>query len=225
MIAAIMMAPLRLGPFVRKGASCMACSWYRRPKTADGPPPARGDCTHRPIELREAGVRYAHDVIRTATPGDIPVIGQLIRELAQYERLSHEVLLDERELHRHLFGGRPYAEVLLAEDDRRVVGFALFFHNFSTFLGKPGIYLEDLYVQAEHRARGYGKELLAEVARIAVERGCGRLEWSVLDWNEPSIGFYRSLGARAMDDWTVYRLDGRALSELAANARQGAPFQ
>jgi GNAT superfamily N-acetyltransferase len=154
-------------------------------------------------------------MIRDATPDDVHVIGELIRALAEYERLSHEVTLDEAELRAHLFGERPYAEVVVAEDGGEVVGFALFFHNYSTFLGKPGLYLEDLFVKTEHRGAGHGKALLAHVARLAVERGCGRLEWSVLDWNEPSIAFYRSLGAVAMDEWTGYRLTGEALRALA----------
>jgi GNAT superfamily N-acetyltransferase len=157
-------------------------------------------------------------MIRAATPADTPTIAALIRALADYERLAHEVTLDEAELRAHLFGERRYAEVILAEQDGEVVGFALFFHNFSTFLGKPGIYLEDLFVKPEHRGAGHGKALLAELARIAVERGCGRLEWSVLDWNEPSIVFYRSLGATPMDEWTTYRLFGQALAALANNA-------
>lgn len=156
-------------------------------------------------------------MVRAAGPEDVPTIAALIRALAEYERLAHEVVLDEGQLRAHLFGPRPYAEVILAEDEGDVVGFALFFHNFSTFLGKPGIYLEDLFVRPEHRGAGHGKALLAHVARLAVERGCGRLEWSVLDWNEPSIGFYRSLGAIAMDDWTTYRLTGESLMRLAAD--------
>jgi len=154
-------------------------------------------------------------MIRDATPADIHVIAELIRGLAEYERLAHEVVLDEVELHAHLFGERRYAEVLLAEADGAAVGFALFFHNYSTFLGKPGIYLEDLFVLPVHRGAGHGKALLARLAQLTVERGCGRLEWSVLDWNEPSIAFYRSLGAVAMDEWTVYRLAGAALRALA----------
>jgi GNAT superfamily N-acetyltransferase len=157
-------------------------------------------------------------MIRPATPEDTPMIAALIRALAEYERLAHEVTLDEAQLHTYLFGERPYAEVILAERDGQVVGFALFFHNFSTFLGKPGIYLEDLFVKPEYRGDGHGKALLAELARIAVERRCGRLEWSVLDWNVPSIAFYHSLGAVSMDDWTTYRLSGKALSALANNA-------
>jgi GNAT superfamily N-acetyltransferase len=154
-------------------------------------------------------------VIREATPADVPFIAELIRALADYEKLAHEVVLDEDALRSHLFGERSYAEVALAEDDGDVVGFALFFHNYSTFLGKPGIYLEDLFVRPEHRGGGHGKALLAHVAKLAVQRGCGRLEWSVLDWNEPSIAFYRSVGARPRDEWTVYRLDGEALRALA----------
>jgi GNAT superfamily N-acetyltransferase len=155
-------------------------------------------------------------MIRSATPADTPLIARLIRGLAEYERLAHEVLLDESELERHLFGERPYAEVLIAEaDGGEAAGFALFFHNYSTFLGKPGIYLEDLFVLPDRRAEGHGKALLAALARLAVERGCGRLEWSVLDWNQPSIDFYRSLGAVSMDDWTTYRLTGAALESLA----------
>ena len=148
----------------------------------------------------------------------MPAIAALIRALAAYERLSHEVALDEAALREHLFGERPYAEVLIAEEPGAVVGFALFFHNFSTFLGKPGLYLEDLFVVPEHRGAGHGKALLARLAQIARDRGCGRLEWSVLDWNEPSIQFYRSLGARPMDDWTTYRLTGGALDALAEAA-------
>jgi len=157
-------------------------------------------------------------MIRDATPDDIPTIAALIRALAEYERLAHEVVLDEDELRAHLFGERRYAEVILAEHDRDVVGFALFFHNFSTFLGKPGVYLEDLFVRREHRGAGHGRALLAHLAGIAVARDCGRLEWSVLDWNEPSIAFYRSLGATALDDWTTYRLTGDSLAMLASTS-------
>ena len=139
-------------------------------------------------------------MIRPATAADVPTIARLIRALAEYERLAHEVVLDEARLHEHLFGPRPYAEVLLAEDAGQVVGFALFFHNYSTFLAKPGVYLEDLFVVPEQRGRGHGKALLTALARLAVERGCGRLEWAVLDWNTPSIDFYCSLGAVPMDD-------------------------
>lgn len=141
-----------------------------------------------------------------------------IKELAEYEKLSHEVVATEEDLRASLFGGRPFAEVLIAEHGGAPAGFALFFHNFSTFLGKPGIYLEDLYVKSEFRGAGIGKKMLVHLARLAKDRGCGRLEWWVLDWNAPSIGFYEKLGAVAMDDWTVYRLAGTALDELAAGA-------
>jgi GNAT superfamily N-acetyltransferase len=154
-------------------------------------------------------------MIRFAIADDVPTIVELIRALADYERLSDAVRLDEGQLREHLFGPRPYAEVLLAEEDGASVGFALFFHNFSTFLGKPGIYLEDIFVRPAYRGRGYGKALLATLARLALERGCGRLEWAVLDWNEPSIGFYKKLGAIPMDEWTVYRITGDRLTALA----------
>lgn len=156
--------------------------------------------------------------IRPATPADLPLIAGLIRALAEYEKLAGEVRFDEAVLGETLFGARPYAEVLIGEIDGAPMGFALFFHNFSTFEGRPGIYLEDLFVAPEARGCGLGKALLAELARLAVERGCARLEWAVLDWNEPSIGFYRSLGARAMDEWTVMRVDGPALGALGAQA-------
>ena len=154
-------------------------------------------------------------MIRPATAADVPVIVRLIRALAEYERLSDQVVLDEGQFREHLFGSRPAAEVLLAEEEGRVVGFALFFPNFSTFLGRPGLYLEDLFVLPEFRGQGHGKALFRALARLAVERGCGRLEWAVLDWNEPAIGFYRALGAVPMDEWTVYRLTGPALEKLA----------
>ena len=153
-------------------------------------------------------------MIRPATPADIPAIARLIRALAEYERLSHAVVFEETALHDHLFGPRPYCEVLLAQEGDEVVGFALFFHNYSTFVGKPGIYLEDLFVEPTHRGQGHGKELFLAVARLAAERGCGRLEWAVLDWNEPSIAFYRKMGATALDDWTTYRLSEESLKAL-----------
>jgi GNAT superfamily N-acetyltransferase len=154
-------------------------------------------------------------MIRTATAADVPTIARLIRGLAEYERLTHAVEFSEDNLRRHLFGPRPFAEVLLAEDAGQVVGFALFFHNYSTFRGHPGIYLEDLFVEPEHRGKGHGKALLAALAQLAVERDCGRLEWAVLNWNKPAIDFYRSLGAEPMDEWMVYRLTGSALTALA----------
>jgi len=153
--------------------------------------------------------------IRSARAEDIPLIAQFIRDLAEYERLAHEVRFDEAVLQAKLFGPRPYAEVLIGEIDGESQGFALFFHNFSTFEGKPGIYLEDLFVRPEARGSGLGKALLKRLAALAVERDCARLEWSVLDWNEPSIQFYLGLGAKAMDEWTIYRVDGGALGELA----------
>lgn len=156
--------------------------------------------------------------LRPAVPADIPLIIELITELADYERLVHEVKADAQRMHEHLFGRHPYAEVLIGEVDGEPQGFALFFHNYSTWLSQPGIYLEDLFVRPAARGAGLGKALLTELARLAVERGCGRLEWSVLDWNEPAIGFYRSLGARPQDEWTVYRLTGDALRDLALKA-------
>jgi GNAT superfamily N-acetyltransferase len=153
--------------------------------------------------------------IRAATEDDVPLILSLIKELAEYERLSHEVVATEELLRDSLFGERPVAEVLIGHLGDEPVGFALFFHNFSTFLGRPGIYLEDLYVRPQYRGTGFGKALLARLAKLARERGCGRLEWWVLDWNEPAIRFYKSLGAVPMEDWTVYRLTGKALDELA----------
>jgi GNAT superfamily N-acetyltransferase len=146
---------------------------------------------------------------------DVPVIAELIRGLARFEKLEREVVMTEELLAAGLFRDRPYAEVVLAEDDGRPVGFALFFHNFSTFLGRPGIYLEDLFVLPERRGQGIGRMLLAHLARLAVERGCGRLEWAVLDWNKEAIKFYERLGARPNSDWTVYRIAGEALSGLA----------
>jgi GNAT superfamily N-acetyltransferase len=153
-------------------------------------------------------------MIRPATRADVPTIAALIRGLAKYEKLEHVVVLDEAKLAEHLFGTTRYAEVLMAEDAGAVVGFALFFHNYSTFLGQPGIYLEDLFVLPECRGRGHGKALLAELARLALERGCGRLEWAVLDWNDPALRFYRALGARALDEWSIYRLQGASLQQL-----------
>ena len=153
--------------------------------------------------------------IRPATAEDLPLIAALIRELAEYEKLSHEVRFDEVRLGEYLFGARPFAEVVIAEADGEACGFALFFHNFSTFEGRPGIYLEDLFVRPAARGRGLGKALLAHLAGLAIARDCARLEWWVLDWNAPSIGFYKALGARPMDEWTVMRVDGPALAELA----------
>ena len=154
--------------------------------------------------------------LRAARPDDVPVILQFIRGLAEYEKLSHVCVATEAGLAETLFGPHPFAEVILAFWHDAPAGFALFFHNYSTFLAKPGIYLEDLFVEPEYRGKGLGKALLKELAHVAVERNCGRLEWSVLDWNQPSIDFYLSLGAVAMDEWTIYRVTGDALDRLAS---------
>jgi GNAT superfamily N-acetyltransferase len=153
--------------------------------------------------------------IRSATVYDVPLIRALIEGLAEYEKLRHECVATDALLQEALFGARPYAEVLIAEREGGAAGFALFFHNFSTFLARPGIYLEDLYVRPECRGHGVGKALLRRLAALAVERNCGRLEWSVLDWNADAIGFYEQLGARPQDEWTVYRVTGDALTHLA----------
>ncbi|HML99498.1 MAG TPA: GNAT family N-acetyltransferase [Tepidiformaceae bacterium] len=154
--------------------------------------------------------------LRAATEADLDTIIELIRALAEYEREPDAVRLDRADLGRHLFGPRPYAEVILAETEAGAsAGFALFFHNFSTWEGRPGIYLEDLFVRPQYRGEGYGKALLAALARLARERGCARLEWAVLDWNAPAIRFYRALGAVPLDEWTTYRLTGEALARLA----------
>ena len=157
-------------------------------------------------------------IIRPATRADLPLIAQFIRDLAEYEKPVHEVRFDEATLAGHLFGSRPMAEVVIGEVGGEPQGFALFFHNFSTFEGRPGLYLEDLFVRPAARGSGLGRALLAHLAALAVERGCARLEWSVLDWNAPAIGFYEKLGARAMSDWTIMRVDGEALADLG-NAR------
>src|SRR5215469_3251229 len=153
--------------------------------------------------------------IRPAAALEMPLVLAFIRELAQYERLTDQVVATEADLSEALTGPRPYAEVVFGCLDGDAVGFALFFHNFSTFRGKPGIYLEDLYVRPAARGHGVGRQLLTWLARLALERGCARLEWSVLDWNEPAIGFYHSLGAVALDDWTVMRMTGAPLERLA----------
>ncbi len=154
--------------------------------------------------------------IRSAAAADIPQILAFVRELADYERLSHMVSATETGLREALFGVHPGAEVVLAFESDVPVGFAVYFHNFSTFLGMRGLWLEDLFVRPAYRGRGYGKALLLHVAATAMERGCGRFEWSVLDWNEPSIRFYQSLGAQPLEDWTIYRVTGPALKRLAA---------
>lgn len=153
--------------------------------------------------------------IRAATEDDVPLVLHFIRALAEYERLADRVTATEEKLRRTLFGSPRFAEVLLAEVDGKAAGFALFFHNYSTFLAAPGIYLEDLFVEPQHRGKGYGKALLTRLARIAKERECGRVEWAVLDWNQPSIEFYERLGAVGLDDWRIFRLTGDALDRLA----------
>ena len=156
--------------------------------------------------------------IRRASSDDVPLLLNFIRKLAQYEKLSHLMVATEEGLRDELFGPRPAAEVLLAYLGDDAVGFALYFHNFSTFLGKRGIYLEDVFVDIEHRGKGVGTALLIEVARIAKDRGCGRLEWSVLDWNQSAIDFYQSLGAAAMEEWRLFRLTGASLDQVAGRA-------
>ncbi|MBA2623026.1 MAG: GNAT family N-acetyltransferase [Chthoniobacterales bacterium] len=153
--------------------------------------------------------------IRKANVDDVPLIGQLIRELAEYERAPDDAVASEAQLREVLFGEKPAAEVLLAFEKEEPVGFAVYFFNFSTWLGRPGLYLEDLFVRPETRGRGYGRALLQRLAQIAEQRGCGRMEWAVLDWNEPAIQFYRKLGARPMEDWTVFRLTSEGIGGLA----------
>ena len=153
--------------------------------------------------------------IRPATERDVPVILAFIRQLAEYEKLLHEAVMTEEILRQSLFGSRRAAEVLLGYSGDQPVAFAVFFHNFSTFLGRPGLYLEDLFVIPEMRGKGFGKAMLVELARIARERNCGRFEWSVLDWNKPAIDFYKALGAVPMDEWTIFRVTGEALKRLA----------
>jgi GNAT superfamily N-acetyltransferase len=153
--------------------------------------------------------------IRPASVEDVPIIRQLIVALATYERAPNEVSATEEQLVDVLFGEKPAAEVLLAFENEIPIGFAVFFHNFSTWLGRPGLYLEDLFVKPEMRGKGYGRALLVDLARIARERGCGRMEWAVLDWNDPAIQFYRKLGAKPMDEWTVFRLTRDGIAKLA----------
>jgi GNAT superfamily N-acetyltransferase len=159
--------------------------------------------------------------ILPATPGDTGHVLEMIRALAEYERLTHLCVATEASLREALFGDRPAAEVVLGWKDLQPVAFALFFHNFSTFLGKKGLYLEDLFVRPEYRGRGYGRALLVHLARIAVQRSCGRFEWAVLDWNAPALGFYASLGATVLPDWRITRVTGPALTQLAASPLPG----
>jgi GNAT superfamily N-acetyltransferase len=155
--------------------------------------------------------------ITIATERDVPRILTFIKALAEYERLADSVVATEEGLRATLFGPRPYAECVIARWNGEPAGFALFFHNYSTFLGRPGVYLEDLFVKPEFRGKGVGRGLLQYLAKVAVDRGCGRLEWSVLDWNESAIGFYKSLGAEPLEDWTIFRLKGEALRHLAGS--------
>ena len=161
-------------------------------------------------------------LLRPARREDVPAILRLIRALADYERLAREVEADEARLEATLFGERPCAEVVIAQADGAIAGFALFFHSYSTFLARPGLYLEDLFVEPRFRGLGIGRRLMRHLAALAVERGCGRFEWSVLDWNAPAIGFYRRLGAVGMEGWTTQRLAGAALRQLAASATDAA---
>jgi len=153
--------------------------------------------------------------IRPATEADVPVILSFVKQLAEYEKLAHEAVATDAAIRDTLFGNRRVAEVAIGYFEAKPVGFVLFFYNYSTFLGRPGLYIEDLFVEEAYRRRGFGRALLLHVARLAQERGCGRLEWSVLDWNEPAIEFYKKLGAVPMSDWTVYRITGDSLRRLA----------
>ncbi|NES88451.1 MULTISPECIES: GNAT family N-acetyltransferase [Okeania] len=154
--------------------------------------------------------------LRSARPADVPVIFELIKALAEYEKLSHAVTGSAASLKAHLFSDHPYAEAIIAEFAGQPVGFSLFFHNYSTFLTQPGIYIEDLFVLPEYRGRGIGKQLVSYVAQLAVSRNCGRLEWSVLDWNKPAIGFYQRIGASILDEWRICRVTGNSLKSLAS---------
>jgi GNAT superfamily N-acetyltransferase len=163
-------------------------------------------------------VRIARVRIEPATPDDVPTIRSLIQELAEFERLLDQFVATEERLHESLFGERPYAEVLMARLQGESVGFALFFHSYSTFRAQPGIYLEDLYIRPAYRGRGYGEALLSHIAQLAVNRGCGRFEWSVLDWNQRAIDFYKKLGAVPLNDWTMFRVSDQALIDLGSHA-------
>lgn len=159
-----------------------------------------------------------HFSVRPAEPADVTHIHSMIVELAVFEKLEHMVVATEELLHDGLFGPRPACEAIIGEENGEVVAFALFFHNFSTFLTKKGLYLEDLYVRQSHRGKGYGTALLSKLAQLAVERNCGRFEWSVLDWNEPAIGFYQTMGAEILPEWRICRVTGEALDHLARRA-------
>src|SRR3989454_12460097 len=181
-------------------------------------------CFHSHVEDNQHWMKAVADFkIRPARIEDVPIILQLIRDLATYERAPHEVTATEQQLVDVLFGERPAAEVLLVFEEESPVGFAVYFYNFSTWLGRPGLYLEDLFVKPEKRGKGYGRALLIELAEIARNRGCGRMEWAVLDWNEPAIKFYRALGAKAMHEWTVFRLTREGIASLADSGRVGQP--
>jgi GNAT superfamily N-acetyltransferase len=156
-------------------------------------------------------------IVRSAAPADVPTLFKLIQALAEYEKLSHAVTGSPELLKEHLFGEKPFAEAIVAEYGGEVVGFGLFFHNYSTFLTRPGIYLEDLFVLPEYRGRGIGKKLITYLAGLAVERNCGRLEWSVLDWNSPAIAFYKGIGAQILDEWRICRVTGDSLKKLTTN--------
>lgn len=174
------------------------------------------------LRLKGKGTVIATDTpgfqIKSATESDVPVILSFVKKLARYEQLLHEVVATEDLLRETLFGKRRTAEVAIGYLESKPVGFVLFFHNYSTFLGKPGLYIEDLFVDEDYRRRGYGRALLLHVARLAKERDCGRLEWSVLDWNQPAIDFYKKLGASPMSEWTVFRVAGKSLDELAGQS-------
>jgi GNAT superfamily N-acetyltransferase len=159
-------------------------------------------------------------MIRSAQPADVPAIFELICALAEYEKLSHQLTGDAAALSLHLFGDRPYAEALVAQWEGKTIGFALFLYHYSTFLTQPGLYLEDLFVLSSHRGKGIGKALIQTVAKIAIERGCGRLEWSVLDWNESAIGFYKNMGASVLPDWRICRVTGDALTHLGMRIQE-----
>jgi len=181
-----------------------------------GPPTRYTRSMHAKSPLETAAGNFQ---IRPSTAHDAALILDFIRELAEYEKLAHEVTATEQDIQAQLFGSKPKAECVIAELDGKPIGFALYFHNFSTFVGKPGLYLEDLYIKPEFRGRGYGRRLLSYLAKLAVARGCGRFEWAVLDWNAPAIRFYASLGAEMMQSWRINRLSGSALQKLAAETR------